>query len=78
VNEAVACAVNGAAPAAAAAVHQQHWAKLAMLGTVATVMAKFTVTSPRSMSVESLAAGEIFSLSITSKTPLKLSFTPRK
>jgi hypothetical protein len=55
----------------------QHWARLAISGTVATVLSRFKLTAPSDMAADSLAAGETFSVSIYPKTPLMLTFTPR-
>ncbi|WIA21633.1 hypothetical protein OEZ85_000814 [Tetradesmus obliquus] len=55
----------------------QHWARLAIMGTVASVLGRFKLASPRSMTVESLAAGETFSVSVYPRAPLLLTFTPR-
>jgi hypothetical protein len=55
----------------------QHWAPLAIMGIVASVMSRFQLTSPRNMTAESLAAGETFSVSIYPRSPLLLTFAPR-
>jgi hypothetical protein len=47
------------------------------MGTVANVLSRFKLTSPRSMTVESLAEGETFSVSAYPRTPLLLTCTPR-
>ena len=55
----------------------QHWARLAIMGTVASVLGRFKLASPRSMTVESLAAGETFCVSVYPRAPLLLTFKPR-
>jgi len=55
----------------------QHWARLAITATVASVLSRFELLSPRNMSAESLAAGETFSVSIYPKEPLLVTLKKR-
>lgn len=47
------------------------------MATVANILSRFELLSPRNMSVDSLAAGETFSVSIYPKEPLLLTLKKR-
>lgn len=60
-----------------AVVLSQHWARLAIAGTLVSVLARFTLTSPRTLTVDSLAATETLQISTYPSSPLLITFTPR-